>query len=93
MKINRFPNGFLEYDNARITLSGDPATILPIADIISILCRDGRKTIFSRNPPYVVEITFQAGISNHKTKLLIRKEEKENMLALIVRLESDRNAN
>ncbi len=84
MKIPRFPNGFVELvgDNVVIT-GGDPVTI-PRASVRSAACRDGKKSLFSRNPPAVLEIEHVAGLSTERVKLLLPPESKDEAAATLV---------
>lgn len=91
MQIKRFPNGILEYNDGKLTISGGEASIIPVKDISEIICRDGKKSVFSRNPPLIAEITFKAGANENKTKLMIDKDEKDKMLELIRIIDIDKN--
>ncbi len=84
MKIARFPNGFVELvgDDLRIT-GGDPV-IIPRASIRSVVCRDGKKSLFSRNPPAVLEIEHAAGLDTQRVKLLLPADTRETAASALV---------
>ena len=83
MKIARYPNGFVEFLEDRLVISGVEPEIIPRATVTSATCRDGRKSLFSRNPPAVLEIEFTVGVGTNKVKLLVPTEVKDQaVLAL-----------
>jgi hypothetical protein len=83
MKIERFPNGFIEFLDDRLTISGGEPQIIPRESVRSAVCRDGKKSIFSRNPPAVMEIEYAAGVGTNRVKLLLPIDQKEQALAAL----------
>lgn len=83
MIIKKFPNGTLELKDRNLIISGLEASIIPVSDIEVIICREGKKSIFSRNPPAIVELSYISGLNLSKIKIMILKEEIENMNEMI----------
>lgn len=75
MRINKFPTGYLEFENNVLTLGGGETVTVLAKDILSIEYRDGKKSIFSKNPPIILEITYKAGLGANTNKILIDKSE------------------
>lgn len=74
MKLDRYPNGHLELDDDALRVTGGDPVVIPRASIRSLVCRDGRPSWFSWNPPAVVEITWVSGLDEQRLKLLVPKE-------------------
>lgn len=83
MIIKKFPNGTLELKDRNLIISGLEASIIPVSDIEVIICREGKKSIFSKNPPAIVELSYISGLNLSKIKIMILKEEIENMNEMI----------
>lgn len=79
MKIGRHPEGFgfIEFLDDRIVITGGDPQIIPREAVRSASCRDGRKSIFSRDPPAVFELTFSVGIGTNRIKMLVPKDQKD----------------
>lgn len=85
MKIARHPPGFgfIEFLDDRIVITGGEAHIIPREAVRSAICRDGKKSIFSRDPPAVFEIEFSAGVGTNRIKMLLPKDQKEAATAAL----------
>lgn len=83
MKIPRFPNGFVELVGDNVVLTGGDAVIIPRSSVRSAVCRDGKPSFFSRNPPAVLEIVYVAGLDEVRTKLLVPREAKDEAVATL----------
>ena len=87
MKIPRHPAGFgfLEFLDDRLVITGGDPQIIPREAIRSVVCRDGKKSIFSRDPPAVFEVEFSAGVGTNRIKLLLPKDQKDATAAALKR--------
>ena len=75
MRIQRFPQGFIDLTDGVLTIGGGDTTTIASGDVRTLTAREGKKSLFSRNPPAVVEIEYAAGTDNVRTKLLIPVDE------------------
>ena len=79
MKIARHPEGFgfIEFLDDRLVITGGDPQIIPREAVRSALCRDGKKSIFSRDPPAVFEIEYSVGVGTNRIKMLLPKDQKD----------------
>jgi hypothetical protein len=83
VKIPRVPNGFIELIGDNVVLTGGEAVLIPRSNIRSAVCREGKSSFFSRNPPAVLEIVYVAGLDEVRTKLLVPREAKDEAVATL----------
>ncbi len=75
MRVSRYPNGFIELENGVVTIGGGETVTIAVQDVRSAIAREGKKSIFSRNPPAVFEIEYAEGLGVTKVKMLVPTEE------------------
>lgn len=83
MIVKRSPNGILELKDNILIISGSESSMIPVSDINQIICREGKKSVFSKNPPAIVELEYKNGLNSNKMKLMILKDEADNMNEMI----------
>ena len=85
MKIARYPEGFgfIEFLPDRIVITGGDPQIIPREAVRTAACRDGKKSIFSRNPPAVFEVEYSVGVGTNRIKMLLPLDQKDAMSAAL----------
>jgi hypothetical protein len=79
MKIARHPEGFgfIEFLDDRIIITGGAPQIIPREAVRSAVCRDGKKSIFGRDPPAVFELEYSVGVGTERIKMLLPTDQKD----------------
>lgn len=73
-RFARFPEGFVELGEHDLTITGGDPMVIPYASVRSAVCREGKKSIFSRSPPAVLELEYASGLDSARVKLLLQPD-------------------
>jgi hypothetical protein len=90
MQLRRFPNGFIQLEGGVVTVGGGETVTFRAADVREVTARAGKKSLFSRNPPAVLEVSYAAGTDVVGMKMLVHPEDLAQAEAFAAALASAR---